>query len=615
MPHHPASSAPDGRRRSLALLPLLGLLLGAQPLAAQPGEAEALAELPAFIETQLRRFATPGVSVAVVKDGKLLMARGFGLRDLERKLPMTAETVQPIASITKSFTVAALATLVRDGKLAWDEPVRSYLPDWRLYNEELTTRLTVRDLVTHRSGLPRHDWAWFGSPATREELVQRLRFLEPSAGLRERFQYNNFMFMSAGYLGGVVAGSSWESLVEQQLLAPLGMKSSSTRLTGLQAQADRGQGYTSDDALRPRPVAYESADAMGPTGALNSSAADMARYLLMLTGGGEFEGRTLIGRSDLAAMTSPQMVLPFSGRWPELGPRQYGMGFFTGYYRGQRYFEHGGDLPGSASALWVFPAQRLGIFVSANLSGSGVRAVLPYAIADRLLGLEPVDWSARVRTELDEARRAEKEAAAQRVDPQVAGTRPSQPLSAYVGEYEHPGYGRLQIALSGERERPLRLGFHGQSTRLAHFHYEVFKVPDDPLDLLEQTKLQFLSSFEGEVEAVQLKLEPAVGPIVFRRLPDARLQDPALLARLTGRYALAGTTLSVNLRADGRLVLAQAGQPERLLQGLSLGAAGVRFAVQGPGSRQLLFRGPADGKARELALLSPAGNYLAKRQD
>lgn len=599
------------RRHLLACALLLPAWAGAQNAVPPPAP---LADLDAFVAAQLQRFNTPGVSVAVVKDGQLLLAKGYGLRNLAQQLPMTEHTVQPIASISKSFTVAALATLVRDGQLSWDEPVRSYLPGFRLASDELTNRLTVRDLVTHRSGLPRHDGAWFGSPATREQLVQRLRHFEPSAGLRERFQYNNFMFMTAGYLGGQVAGSSWEQLIDQRLFQPLGMARSSTRLADLQAQAEPGSGYVHDDAQQPKPQAYQALDAMGPTGSLNSTAADMARYLLMLTGNGQIDGKTVIQPADLAAMSSPQMVMPFSGRWPELGPRQYGMGFFTGSYRGERYFEHGGDMPGSASALWVFPAQRIGIFVSANVTGSGVRAVLPYAIADRLLGLPPVDWSTRVHSDWQQGLAAEKAAREQRVDPQVAGTRPAQPLAAYVGEYEHPGYGRLSIQASGDKERPLRLVYNGMQSRLAHFHYEVFKVPDDPLDLMEQTKLQFTSSFEGEVEAVQAKLEPAVAAIVFKRLPDERLKDRALLARLQGRYVVAGNPLTVALRADGMLTLSQPGQPARELQGLTLSAAGARFAVKGPGSRQLLFRGPADAPARELAILSPSGNFIAKRE-
>lgn len=585
------------------------LSLSTLPALAQPA-ADPLAGLDAHILAELERFRTPGISVAVVKDGKVLLAKGYGLRNVEQKLPMTADTVQPIASISKSFTVAATATLVRDGKLAWDQPVRELLPDFRLHNDELTARVTVRDLVTHRTGLPRHDWAWFGSQLSREQLVQRLRFLEPSAGLRERFQYNNFMYMTAGYLAGHLAGGSWEQLIEKSLFDPLGMERSSTTLAGLNAQADRGSGYTLDDERRPKPQAYQALDAMGPTGSINSSANDMARYLLMLTSRGSIDGKTIIAPADLAAMTSPQMVLPFRGKYAELGPVVYGMGIFVGSYRGERYFEHGGDMPGSASELMVFPAQRIGIFVSANLGRSIARTTLPYLIADRLMGLQPVDWSSRLKAEDDELWAAEKAATAQRVDPQVPGTKPARSLADYAGEYEHPAYGRLAITLSGQPERPLRLSYNGLTSTAAHFHFEVFKVPDNKLDLMEQTKLQFITNLEGDVDAVQRRMDPNVPPIAFRRLPDARLKDPKVLARFIGEYVVAGNPLVVALRSDGVLTLSTPGQPVYELTGLT----GNRFAVKGPGDRQLLFRGPPDVSADDVAVLSSWGNFIAARK-
>lgn len=592
------------RAVAAALLSLPTLSVLAQPA------ADPLAGLDAQIAAELERFRTPGITVAIVKDGQVLLAKGYGLRNVERKLPMTADTVQPIASISKSFTVAAMATLVRDGKLAWDQPVREVLPDFRLYTDELTARVSVRDLVTHRTGLPRHDGAWFGSPLTREQLYARLRFMEPSAGLRERFQYNNFMFMTAGYLAGRVAGGSWEQLIDRSLFDPLGMKRSSTTLAGLNAQADRGSGYTLDDERRPKPQAYQALDAMGPTGSINSSANDMARYLLMLTGRGSLDGKVVIAPADLAAMTNPQMVLPFRGKYAELGPVQYGMGTFVGSYRGERYFEHGGDMPGSASALMVFPARRIGIFVSANLAGSVARTTLPYLLADLLLGLPPVDWSSRLKAEDDEFWAAEKAAAAQRVDPQVPGTRPSRPLADYAGDYEHAAYGRLQIALSGQAQRPLQLRYNGMTSTAAHFHFEVFKVPDDKLDLLEQTKLQFITNIDGDVEAVQTRMEPNVPPIVFKRLPDARLKDPKVLARFVGEYVVSGNPLTVALRADGVLTLSTPGQPAYELAGLT----GNRFAVKGPGDRQLVFRGPPDAAADDVAVLSSWGNFIAPRK-
>ena len=235
----------------------------------------AFADWDLFISQQMALWKVPGLSIALVKDGKLIQSHGYGLRDVERGLPMTENTVQPVASTTKSFTVASLATLVRDGKIEWDKPVRDYLPDFRLHSDYATQTLTVRDLVTHRSGLPRHDGVWYGSDLSREQLYQRLRHLELSAEPRARFQYNNLMYMTAGYLGGRVAGSDWETLVKTSLLQPLGMASSSFTVADLKKAADHATGYTLNDDEKPVAKPFQELVAMGPTGSLNSSAKDM----------------------------------------------------------------------------------------------------------------------------------------------------------------------------------------------------------------------------------------------------------------------------------------------------------------------------------------------------
>jgi CubicO group peptidase (beta-lactamase class C family) len=410
------------RRRALLLatpgaagLVLSGLARAQAETGDPAGDRARLDALEPKVLAQLERFRTPGVSVAVVRSGHVLLVRGYGQRHIAHGLPMTSDTVQPIGSVTKSFTAAVIASLVREGRMRWDQPVRELLPAFRLANEELTQRVTVRDLLTHRTGVARHDTAWFGSPFTREQWMERLRHLEPSAGLRERFQYNNFMVMAAGYVAGVIAGSSWEALVQQRLFVPLGMRRSSTTLAGLAAEADRGSGHTEGDDGRPVLQAYQALDAMGPTGSINSSAADMARYLLMLADGGRFEGRPIVEPGDLAEMTGVQMVANSRSRWRELAPSQYGLGFFVGSYRGERSFEHGGSLPGLASRLIVLPERRLGIFVAANLRRSAVSTTLPYLLIDHLLGLPEVDWSARL-----EAEAAAQRAAARSAD--AAGT-------------------------------------------------------------------------------------------------------------------------------------------------------------------------------------------------
>src|SRR5678815_5512937 len=178
---------------------------------------EALGDIDTVIEHALETFHVPGAAVAVVVGDDVVLSKGYGFRDVAKKLPMTAETQMPIASMTKQFTVAALGTLVRQGKLEWDKPVREYLPDFRLHNEYATAHATTRDLVTHRIGLPRHDAVWYGSDLSREQIFHRLQYFPFSRDLRVRFQYNNLLYMTSGYLAGRLAQSSWEDLVKKAL--------------------------------------------------------------------------------------------------------------------------------------------------------------------------------------------------------------------------------------------------------------------------------------------------------------------------------------------------------------------------------------------------------------
>ena len=585
------------------LLAVLSIEASAQPMAPLPQE---LADFDGFVQQQLALWAVPGVSVAIVKDGEVVLSRGYGLRDLQQRLPMTEFTVQPIASSTKSFTVASLATLVRDGRLEWDKPVRDYLPDFRLHSEYAAQTVTVRDLLTHRTGLPRHDSAWYGSTLSRDQLYQRLRYFELNAEPRARFQYNNFMFMAAGYLGGKVAGSDWETLVRGRLLDPLGMASSNFGITDLLAAPDHGTGYTLDEAEVPRPKPYQALVAMGPTGSLNSTARDMAQYLRMLAGGGSVDGQVLIRENDLRAMTTGQMALPDPRRWPELNSPQYGMGWFVKSYRGMPLADHGGNLEGASTAMGFVPGRGIAFYATANLSASLLPEVLMYAAFDRLLGLPPVDWSSRYREAYTAGKAAERTAREQKLDAGKPGTRPAFALDAYVAEYEHPGYGVVGIGRSGER---LTLRYNGFQAPLPHLHYEVFKTPRDPLLDLGDTRVQFLTSYDGDVEALRIEMEPAVKPIEFKRLADPRFKDTAFLTPMAGSYAIGPTAFTIALRPDGVLTLAGRTGAAAELQG----QRGTRFEVKVQPGLIVEFIKDSTGAYSQLALHRGGTSTVARR--
>jgi CubicO group peptidase (beta-lactamase class C family) len=579
----------------------------AQPAQAVQSTAAELADFDAFVEQQLKLWNVPGVSVSIVKDGKVILSRGYGLRDVERKLPMTENTVQPIASSSKSFTVASLATLVRDGKLEWDKPVREYLPDFRLHSDYATQSVTVRDLLTHRTGLPRHDLAWYGSPLTREQLYQRLRHFELSAEPRAKFQYNNFMYMTAGYLGGKVVGSDWETLVRTNLLQPLSMAATSFTVADLMRAPDHGVGYTLDDNEKPLGKPYQELVAMGPTGAINSNARDMSQYMLMLAAGGVYQGKTLIREGDLRAMTTGQMTLPDPRRWPELGNPQYGMGWFVKSYRGVPLVDHGGNLEGASTAMAFVPGRNIGFYATANVSGSALPDVLMYAAMDRLLGLQPVDWSKRMRENYTAGKASEKAARDQKLDTGKPGTKPAFALDEYVADYDHPGYGPVSIGRDGAQ---LKITYNGFSAPLPHLHYETFRAPRDTKLDLSEVRVQFLTSYEGEVEALRIEMESAVKPIIFKRMADKRFKDPEFLKAMAGVYAIGTNEITIALRADNVLTLmGRTGAAAELI-----GQRGTRFEVKGRDGLIIEFIKDAAGVYTQMAIQQAGSSSIATRK-
>ncbi len=560
-----------------------------------------------FVEAELKKWHVPGIAITVVKDGKVILKRGYGLRDIEKNLPMTEFTVQPIASVTKSFTVASLASLVRAGKLSWDKPVREYLPDFKMFNDYTTMNATPRDLVTHRTGLPRHDYSWINANATREALYKRIQYLEPSAQLRATMQYNNFMFMTAGYMGGKVAGSDWETLVRTNIFAPLGMFNSTFTIEDMQKAQHVAKAYKWDEKENPTATPYRGITAMGPTGSINSNMEDMSRYLRLYLGRGQFEGKTILNAADIIEMTNPQMVLADARRYEEISSTQYGMGFFLTHYRGERLVHHGGNLPGASSLLSFMPQKNIGIFTTANLSGSTLPSIVTYAIYDRLLGLKPVDWSGRFWENKEKGKASEESAKKQNLSPQKTGTKPAHALSAYAGSYQHPGYGTIQFTQAGHQ---LTGRFNDLISPFSHFHYDVFAAPNDKLNDLANTKVQFITDLDGEVSAAHIAMEPSIKPIVFARQPDAHFKDRTFLQKFAGEYELGTTNITIALRDDTVLTIAMPGQPTRELVGLR----GQRFNVKSANGVSVEFTSDKSGKINQAAFYQPNGNFVATRK-
>jgi CubicO group peptidase (beta-lactamase class C family) len=301
------------RTRRFALVGLVVALHPAVSLAQDP--TISLAGYDSFVNQAIKDWEVPGVAIAIVKNGEVILAAGFGMRDVASKLPVTSKTLFAIGSCTKAFTTFVMGTLVDEGKLAWDKPVRTYAPEIQLYDRAAAELLTPRDLVTHRSGLPRHDMVWYNATLSRKEIVARLPYLEPSEPIRSKFQYNNIMFMAAGYVVDSLTGMPWEEAVRKRIFEPLEMTGSNFSVKDSQKSSDFARPYEDrDDHIVPIP--FRDITNAGPAGSINSNVTDMARWLIVNSQKGKIAGKQIISPAVLADIHTPHegLSVPFEPR-------------------------------------------------------------------------------------------------------------------------------------------------------------------------------------------------------------------------------------------------------------------------------------------------------------
>jgi CubicO group peptidase (beta-lactamase class C family) len=464
-----------------------------------------------FVERQLKEWNVPGAAVVVVNRSGVLLSKGYGQRDIRNRKAVTSKTIFAIASATKPFTAAGLATLVVEGKLDWDKPVREYLPNFRLYDSYATEHITLRDLLTHRSGLPRYEGLWFGSSYSTGDIVRRLRFLEPSAGFRAVFQYSNMNFTVAGHLQGKVDGDrTWEESEKRRVIDPLGMTATSFSVDVLRNTADYALPYAEDEKGLAE-VPFFDFKAVAPAGTINSNADDMGRFLRWLVDRGKFSGRRLISEKLMDEMQSAQMLIPWELDDPLIGQATYGLGWFVTTYRGHPLVYHWGSAWGVSTIVALLPKEGIGAVVLANRGGTPLSDILCYNLWDRALGVAPEDWPGKFKRK----RERRKKTVESKSDIAVKeGTRPSHSLAAYAGEYEHPGYGTITIGAGNDG---LTMTFNNFTVKLKPFNHDVFQGVEAHLNPMSGQKLQFRLDVNGAVDAVLWDVEAGVPRGVFIR--------------------------------------------------------------------------------------------------
>jgi len=570
----------------------------------------ALEGLGEVINQAIEDFNVPGLGIAVVAGGEVVYAEGFGHRDLENDLPMTADSLFAIGSTTKAMTATTLAMMADEGLFDWDEPLTRYLPSFRLADPMITARITPRDLVTHRSGLPRHDMLWYNNnESTREEIVAAMAHLELSADLREKFQYNNLMFMTAGYLAGQLSGTTWEETVRTRLFEPLGMERSNFSVAESQTDEDFAQPYRENDEDELELIPFRSIDLIGPAGSVNSSVREMSRWLAFNLSQGMAGDAQLISAASLADVHAPHMTLTPPSPESRVSQQAYGLGWVVGVYRGHRRIQHGGGIDGFITSVTFFPDDDFGIVAFTNI-GSGLASLVSQTAADSILGLEPVDWIGEALERRKKGKEASDEAEEKMEDVRVADTKPSHSISDYPGTYEHPGYGVLEIT-DREGDNALQFTLNGITAPFEHWHYDVWvgaETDGDPT--FENEKILFRSDFEGQITTVEAVLDVNVAPIAFAKRPAARLSDPEYIQRFAGTYeSRTGQQEKVELSA-GVLTLHIPGQQVYTLEP----AVSGRFNIQGLQGFSIGFEEDGD-EVSAIVYYQPNGVFESKRID
>ena len=445
-------------------------------------DERASAALERYVEQALRDWEVPGAAIAIVKDDRIVFSEGYGTRELGNDLPVDEFTLFGIGSITKSFTAAAIALLVEEGKLNIDEPASKYLPDLEFSQPHLTREITVRDLLSHRSGLPPASLLLMNRFEP-EETVRRLRFMKPAAGLRARFHYSNQGYVALGEIIRRLTEEDWQSVVSERLFAPLGMNASTTSFDELTGSENVATPHAKI-AGTVRAIPHRDLDNTGPAGAIGSNAIELGEWVKLQLAGGTRTGRELVKAAAVREMHAPQTIIPLSPAAEKLYRSThfaaYGMGWFMRDYRGRKVVEHGGNVDGMTAQVGMLPEERLGFVMLTNIDSTRLPTALMYRVFDIWTGAPERDWSGDfLRLARDAAREEENARKATEAARQV-GTKPSAPLERFAGTYRSELYGNAEVTFEDDT---LTLSYGEEiEAELQHWENDTFKAAwSDPM--------------------------------------------------------------------------------------------------------------------------------------
>jgi CubicO group peptidase (beta-lactamase class C family) len=476
------------------------------------------ADLDPYAARVLKIFEVPGLAVGIVKDGKLVFAKGYGVRKLGESAAVDENTLFPIGSNTKAFTTALLASLVDAGKLSWDDPVYQRLPGFQMYDPYVSHEMTIRDLLTHRSGMGLGEGDllfWPTTTYTRDEIIYRLRFMKPASSFRSRFAYDNLMYIAAGQIIPAVTGATWENYLRAKILDPLGMKTTTLDAAAFKASANHAYPHQRLDG-ELRAIDFVSLDNAAPAGAINSSVSEMANWLELQLNRGAFPGGAtrLFSEVQSNEMWSAQTLLPnrkLPGPLAHLNSSfaAYGLGWGLREYQGHPVVEHTGGVAGFVSRVMLVPEQNLGVVILTNAESGGAFESILYHVLDHYMGAPRTDWVTAFKSAEDKqfgkAAAFVKDQDTQR----AADTKPTLALSKYAGVYQDAWYGSSTI-----RQQDGGLVFTLDHTPAAvgdlhYWQYDTFKAHWRDRTM-EDAFLTFTLKPDGSIDHFTMK---AVSPL------------------------------------------------------------------------------------------------------
>lgn len=570
--------------------------------------------LDSELQKVLKSLNETGFSVAVVEKNQMIYAKGFGYRDYEKKILNDENTLFAIGSCTKAFTSSILGLLREEGKLDFEDSPIDYVEELKFYDGQINDLITIRDLMSHRTGIPRHDFSWYFFPTfSKDSLIKRIQYHQPFTSVRNKYYYNNFMFLVQGVIGERITGELWEDNIRKMVFEPLGMKRSNLSIAEMEKEENAAFGYLEGH----QKTDYYKIAGMRPAGSINSSVREMSNWLITWINGGKYKGKEILPSSYVLEAMSSQNVsganLP-TNQTPGLHLQNYGYGWQLSSYKGHYRVEHGGAIDGFRASTSFFPSDSLGIVVLSNQGGSLIPSIVRNIISDRMLNEEKTDWLKLVIKEMKEVKKNEKEGKKIFISSKKGGTKPSHLLEDYAGYYNHPGYGTFQLLVKNDSLFAITPYI---TMWLNHYHYDTFvpvEVVNGKVDTLlsyDDFLVTFSSNNQGEISSLSVKFEPSIDePIVFgRKLKEVNVNKETI-GRYVGEYQLTSQVITKVYLKDEVLYLFVPGQPEYELYPIG----NNKFVLKILEGYKLEFILDKKGKVTEVLFIQPNGTFKAKKK-